>query len=73
MGLYKMHYGNPYIVGDFDSKYYKYNYEKLRENGDYDCLHAKAGVSLGYSSLKNYEIIVYKEGQLDINYLVELR
>lgn len=73
MGLYKMHYGNPYIVGDFDSKYYKYNYEKLRENGDYDCLHAKAGVSLGYSSLKNDEIIVYKEGQLDINYLVELR
>ncbi len=73
MGLYKMHYGNPYIVGDFDSKYYKYNYEKLRGNGDYDCLHAKAGVSLGYSSLKNDEIIVYKEGQLDINYLVELR
>lgn len=73
MGLYKMHYGNPYIVGDFDSKYYKYNYEKLKENGDYDCLHAKAGVNLGYSSLKNDEIIVYKEGQLDINYLVELR
>ena len=73
MGLYKMHYGNPYIVGDFDSKYYKYNYEKLRENGDYDCLHAKAGVSLGYSSLKNDEIIVYQESQSDIRYLVELR
>ena len=73
MGLYKVHYGNPFIVGDFDSKYYEYNYEKLRQNGNYDSLHAKAGVSLGYSSLKNDEIIVYQECQCTIQYLVELK
>jgi hypothetical protein len=73
MGLYEVHYGNPYIVGDFNSRYYDFNYNKLRNEGDYDSLHAKAGVSLGYSSLKNDEIIVYREDQIDIKYLVELK
>lgn len=73
MGLYEVHYGNPYIVGDFNSRYYDFNYTKLREEGNYDCLHAKAGVSLGHSSLRNDEIVVYREDQLNIKYLVELK
>ena len=73
MGLYQVHYGNPYVVGNFDSQYYEYNYNKLRQNGAFDCLHAKAGVSLGYSNLKNDEIVIYQECQCTIKYLVELK
>ena len=69
MGLYDIHYGNPYIVNDFNSRYYKYNYEKLRENGDYNSLHADSSKGM----LRNDEIIVYQESQADIRYLVELR
>ena len=69
MGLYDIHYGNPYIVDDFNSRYYKYNYEKLRENGDYNSLHADSSKGM----LRNDEIIVYQESQADIRYLVELR
>lgn len=69
MGLYSVHYGNPYKVYDFDSRYYKYNYEKLRENGDYNSLHADSSKGM----LRNDEIIVYQESQSDIRYLVELR
>ena len=69
MGLYKMHYGNPYIVSSFNSKYYNFNYNKLRAEGNYDCLHADSSKGM----LRNDEIVVYREDQLDIQYLVELR
>lgn len=69
MGLYEVHYGNPYIVADFNSKYYDFDYDKLRNEGDYDCLHADSRKGM----LRNDEIIVYKENQLDIRYLVELK
>ncbi len=69
MGLYNVHYGNPYRVFDFNSRYYKYTYDKLRENGDYNSLHADSSKGM----LKNDEIIVYQESQSDIKYLVELR
>lgn len=69
MGLYAVHYGNPYIVADFNSKYYGFNYDKLRNEGNYDCLHADSRKGM----LRNDEIIVYREDQSDIRYLVELR
>ena len=69
MGLYEVHYGKPYIVSDFNSKYYDFNYNKLREEGDYDCLHADSKKGM----LRNDEIVVYREDQMDIRYLVELR
>ena len=48
------------------------NLQKFKEGAN--CLHAHAGASLGgYSSLKNDEIVVYKEDQCTIRYLVELR
>jgi len=74
MSLYEIGYGNPYNVYDFNSKYYEFNWERLRQHSkDSDCLHAHAGASLGNSSLKNDEIIIYKEDQSTIKYLVELR
>jgi len=69
MSLYDVAYGKPYDVHSFDSKYYNFNYESLQKYcKDANCLHAHAG-----SMLRNDEIIVYKEEQTTIKYLVELR
>lgn len=69
MSLYDVAYGKSYDVHSFDSKYYNFNYESLQKNcPGANCLHAHAG-----SMLRNDEIIVYKEEQTTIKYLVELR
>lgn len=75
MALMSVAYGIPYDVYDFNSKYYDMNYENLQKFKDgANCLHAHAGANLGgYSSLKNDEIVVYKEEQCTIKYLVELK
>lgn len=75
MALMDVAYGVPYDVYDFNSKYYDMNYDNLQKfKLGANCLHAHAGANLGgYSSLKNDEIIVYKEEQCTIKYLVELR
>ena len=69
MALMDVAYGKPYDVHSFDSKYYDFNYEKLqKECPGANCLHAHAG-----RMLRNDGIIVYKEEQCTIRYLVELR
>lgn len=69
MAIMDVAYGKPYDVHSFDSKYYDFNYEKLQRTcPGANCLHAHAG-----SMLRNDEIIVYKEDQCTIKYLVELR
>lgn len=69
MSLYNIAYGKPYDVHSFDSKYHNFDYEKLQQSSkNANCLHAHAG-----SMLRNDEIIVYKEEQTTVNYLVELR
>lgn len=69
MALMNVAYGKPYDVYSFDSKYYNFDYYKLQNacHGA-NCLHAHAG-----SMLRNDEIIVYKEEQCTIKYLIELR
>lgn len=69
MALMKVAYGKPYDVYSFDSKYYSFNYDKLKQcDKNANCLHAHAG-----SMLRNDEIVVYREEQCTIQYLVELR
>ena len=69
MALMNVAYGKPYDVYSFDSKYYEFNYEKLQNAlPGANCLHAHEG-----SMLRNDEIIVYKEEQCTINYLVEIK
>lgn len=69
MALMDVAYGKPYDVYSFDSKYYGFNYDALQKNcPGANCLHAHEG-----SMLRNDEIIVYKEEQCTIKYLVELR
>lgn len=69
MALMDVAYGKPYDVYSFDSKYYDFNYEKLQQvcKGA-NCLHAHEG-----SMLRNDEIVIYKEEQCTIRYLIELR
>lgn len=69
MALMDVAYGKPYDVYSFNSKYYNFNYEALQKNcPGANCLHAHEG-----SMLRNDEIIVYKEEQCTIKYLVELK
>jgi len=69
MALMNVAYGKPYDVYSFDSKYYDFNYERLQKNcSGANCLHAHAG-----RMLRNDEIVIYKEEQSTIRYLVELR
>lgn len=69
MALMDVAYGKPYNVYSFDSKYYSFNYETLQNAcPGANCLHAHEG-----NMLRNDEIIVYKEEQCTIHYLIELR
>lgn len=69
MSLYDVAYGKPYNVYSFENKYRSFDYEKLqRELNGANCLHAHEG-----NMLRNDEIVVYKEEQLTIKYLVELK
>lgn len=70
MGLYNVAYGKPYDVYSFESEYHSLNYEKLQQRcKDANSLHAHADRGM----LKNDEIVVYKEEQLTIKYLIELK
>ena len=69
MALMDVAYGKPYDVHSFDSKYYNFDYEKLQKAcPGANCLHAHAG-----QMLRNDEIIVYKQEQCTIKYLIELK
>lgn len=75
MAIFEVAYGIPYDVYDFDSKYHEMNYNLLQKfKQGANCLHAHAGASMGgYSSLKNDEIVFYKQEQMTIKYLVEIK
>lgn len=69
MALMDVAYGKPYDVYSFDSKYYNFDYDKLQQACyGANCLHAHKG-----SMLRNDEIIIYKEEQCTIRYLIELK
>jgi poly [ADP-ribose] polymerase len=70
MSLNMVAYGKPYDVYSFDSKYYNLNYDNLQKMClNAHCLHAHGGTGM----LRRDEIIIYKEEQCTIQYLVELR
>lgn len=70
MILNNVTYGKPYDVYSFDSKYYTLDYDSLqRMCKGANCLHAHAGNGM----LRNDEIIIYKEEQCTVKYLVELK
>ena len=69
IALFDVAYGTPYDVYNFDSKYYSLNYEKLQQfKPGANCLHAHADKGM----LRNDEIVVYKEEQMTIKYLIEI-
>lgn len=68
MALMEVACGKPYDVYSFDSKYYQYNWDVLkRVDPKASCIFARAG-----TMLRNDEIVVYKEEQSTIKYLIEL-
>ena len=69
MALFDVAYGVPYDVYSFESKYYNLNYENLQgfKKGA-NCLHAHKDKGM----LRNDEIVVYKEEQMTIKYLIEI-
>ena len=69
MALFDVAYGTPYDVYNFDSKYYNLDYDKLQQfKPGANCLHAHADKGM----LRNDEIVVYKEEQMTIKYLIEI-
>ena len=69
MAIFDVAYGVPYDTYQFDSKYYSLNYDKLQQfKPGATCVHAHADKGM----LRNDEIIVYKEDQLTIKYLIEI-
>lgn len=69
MALFDVAYGVPYDVYNFDRKYYDLNYDKLQQfKPGANCLHAHADKGM----LRNDEIVVYKEDQMTIKYLIEI-
>lgn len=69
MALFDVAYGIPYDVYNFDSKYYNLDYNRLQQfKPGANCLHAHADRGM----LRNDEIVVYKEEQMTIKYLIEI-
>lgn len=69
MALFNVAYGTPYDVYNFDSKYYNLDYNKLQQfKPGANCLHAHSDRGM----LRNDEIVVYKEEQMTIKYLIEI-
>ena len=69
MALFEVAYGTPYDVYSFDSKYYSLDYNKLQQFcPGANCVHAHADKGM----LRNDEIVVYKEEQMTIKYLIEI-
>lgn len=60
----KVHYGKPLIENRWDGSV---RYEKAVKEGGYDCLHAKAGVSL-----KRDEIITYDDEHSYVEAIIEI-
>lgn len=66
LALMEVAYGTPYNVYSFSSKYYNMTYNKLPVGTN--CLHAHAGNGM----LRNDEIVLYREDQVTIKYLIEI-
>lgn len=75
LALFDTAYGTPWIPAGRETSFGSMNYERLQKAcPGADCLHAKAGTSYnGGTALRNDEIIFYKECQMTIRYLVELK
>lgn len=70
MAVFEVAYGKPFDVYRHTNAYSNFNYQKLQSaSGGADCLHAHT--SQGF--LRNDEIVVYREDQITIKYLIEIK
>lgn len=72
LAIMQVAYGKPYNIDRFDSKYYEFDYQHLQKAcPGAHCLHAHKDMDTGWGRLRNDEIVVYREEQATIKYLVE--
>lgn len=74
LGIMEVGYGTPLHVKD-DASCWGHMTGKIlkRDYPGKSCLHAHAGANMGHSRLRNDEIVIYREDQCCIKYLVELK
>ena len=69
--------GKSFDIYAFDSKYYDFDYDKLKATApDCESLFAHKGMDTGWNGgwkLQNDEIVVYNEEQINLKYLIEVR
>lgn len=66
--------GKSYDIYAFDSKYYSWDYDSLKKAApDCESLWAHSGMDTGWGALRNDEITVYNEEQVNLKYLIEVR
>lgn len=66
--------GKSYDIYAFDSKFYSWDYEALKKEApDCESLWAHSGMNTGWGALRNDEITVYNEEQVNLKYLIEVR
>ena len=68
MGLFEVHLGQQLVVSRHEGWMSSLTEKNLKAKGDYDSLFAKKG-----QSLYNNEYVVYREEQMTIKYIVEIR
>lgn len=68
MALYDVHLGNQLVVSRHEGWMSSLDHKKLQKKGNYDSLFAKKG-----QSLYNNEYVVYREEQMNIRFIVEIR
>jgi poly [ADP-ribose] polymerase len=68
LAIYNVLVGNPYHIHQHTSDCYNLCKKKLQLLGNYDSVHAHAGISL-----RNDEIVIYDSNQSTIEYLIECR
>jgi poly [ADP-ribose] polymerase len=69
LAIYEVAYGKPFLLYDRISGMGSLDYRTVKEYHKADCVHAKADRGM----LRNDEIIVYKEDQATIRYLIEMK
>ena len=74
LALFETAYGKAYKPSTVPPCASSFDYATLQKAcPGADCLHAKAGMPYGSTRLRNDEVIFYREDQMTIRYLVELK
>lgn len=66
MGLFATAYGNPWMI----TQVRHYTQSELKA-AHKNCVHARSGLNIGHTTLRNDEVVFYDEAAMLLNYIVE--